>query len=120
MNPMRIEKLNSLLKEEIACLIKDLKDPRLGFVTVTQVMVSHDIKHAKVYVSVLGNEKETSDSIVVLNHAAGFIRSNLLKRVSIKYIPELAFHFDNSIERGTRILHIINSLNSDEVKNDES
>lgn len=116
MSELRMQKINSLLSEEIANIIPHLKDPRLGFISLTEVLVSNDLKHAKVFISTFGNEKEKENSVKALNNAKNFIRNSLKKKVTLKYIPELLFFNDNSIERGTRIVNIINSL---DIKKDE-
>jgi len=100
------------MRNELSQIIKrDLKDPRLGFVTITDVELSNDMSHAKVFVSVYGSEEEKQSSMVALENAKGFIRSNLGQRVRLRIVPELVFKIDNSIERGTRILELIIDAN---------
>lgn len=112
---LRISKLNKLLKEEISDIITKLHDPRIGFVSITDVETSKDIRHAKIFISILGTETEKDESIKGLNSAAGFIKHELMQRIRIKYIPDLIFHYDNSIERGTRILSILDKLSKKQV-----
>jgi ribosome-binding factor A len=99
----RSQRLNILLREEIADIImKRVKDPRFGFVTVTEVSLSDDLKIANVYISVLKREEQDL-AIEILNSARGAIRSDMAKRVRLKYIPQLEFRIDQSIDQGFRI-----------------
>lgn len=107
---LRISKLNKLLQKEISDIITQLNDPRIGFVSLTEVETSADLRHAKIFVSVLGTEDEKNESLRGLNSAKGFIRNELMQRIRIRHIPELHFVYDNSIERGTRILGLINEV----------
>ena len=88
-----------------------LKDPRLGFITVTDARVSDDLKHAKIYISVLESAKK-DETLKILTSSAGFIRSELAKRVKIKFIPQLVFKFDESIEYGAKIDKMLNEIKS--------
>lgn len=110
----RTERLNDQLREEISELVhRDLKDPRIsGLVTITEVDVSPDLSHAKVYVSVLGSEDERSSTLQALDAAAHFLQRALRKRLTIKRTPALIFRADESLERGARILRLL-----DETRN---
>lgn len=110
----RTQRLNILLREEIADLImKKVKDPRIGFVTVTDVEISSDLKTAKVFISIM-NDDDIDVSIEILNSARGFIRSELSKRVRLKYIPALEFKFDRSIRHGIRIDELLREIKDKE------
>lgn len=99
----RSERVGDLLKEEIALIImRKIKDPRIGFVTVTDVKVTEDLKLARVYVSVLDREN-TERSIEILNSARGFVHSELNKNIKMKFIPHIEFYHDGSGEYGERI-----------------
>ncbi|MEN2986636.1 MAG: 30S ribosome-binding factor RbfA [Thermodesulfovibrionaceae bacterium] len=99
----RSQRLSVLLREEVADIIlRKLKDPRLGFITVTDVELSEDLKVAKVFVSVLKTE-EKDITLKILNEAKGFVRNEIAKRLHIKVIPTFEFLLDESIERGFRI-----------------
>jgi len=117
----RIPKLNSLIREEISELIQHgIKDPRLGdFITVTEVETSVDLKHARVFVSSLGTEEEKEKTLKGLTSASGFIRRELAKKIRIRHIPELSFHWDNSIERGDYISRLIDRVNSESGESGE-
>lgn len=85
-----------------------IKDPRLPeFVSVTAVRVSKDLRYAKVYISVLGDEEKKKGAIAALSSAAGFIRHEIGQRINIRYTPEFSFHLDNSIERGMYVSRLI-------------
>lgn len=84
-----------------------VKDPRVGFASITHVEVSGDYRHAKIYVSVMGSEEERANTIKALKHAAGFLRHELASRVVLRYMPEIVFKLDTSIEQGSRVLELI-------------
>jgi ribosome-binding factor A len=106
----RTRRVGEQIQRELAALIHDeIKDPRLGMVSVTAVMVSRDLAHAKVYVSVLGDPEQTDASISVLSHASGFLRHRLGKILHIRVIPELRFYLDRSLEEGARMGALINA-----------
>ncbi|MFZ5827209.1 MAG: 30S ribosome-binding factor RbfA [Bacillota bacterium] len=92
----------------LAQLIRDeVKDPRIGFVSIVKVEVSNDISHAKIYVSVLGDDKQKKDSLRGLTSASGFMRSEIARRLQLRYTPELHFLLDESIEHGQRIAKLL-------------
>jgi ribosome-binding factor A len=110
-NPHRQEKLGELIAAELSELIRTrLKDPRIGFASITQVEVSGDLRHAKVFVSVMGTPEEQAETMQGLKNANGFLRHELAQRLTIRYMPQLAFKLDTSIEEGARILNIINRV----------
>ncbi len=99
----RTQRVADYLQRELASLIqREVRDPRLGMVSVTGVDVSRDLAHARVYYTVLGsdNSDEASESTEVLNRAAGFLRSELSRDSAMRSVPQLKFHFDNSVGRG--------------------
>lgn len=107
-NPHRQEKLGELFAAELSDLLRTrVKDPRVGFASITHVEVSGDYRHAKIYVSVLGSEEERNETIKALKHATGFLRHELASRVVLRYMPEIIFKLDTSIEKGSRILELI-------------
>jgi len=105
----RTERINAQLREEISDLLqRSVKDPRIGgLVTITEVDVSPDLARAKVYVSVLGTDEEKHSTFRALEAAAHFIQRELRKRLTIRRTPELAFLPDDSMERGARILTLL-------------
>lgn len=105
-------RVGDLIKEEVADIIMHkIRDPRLGFVTVTAVKASDDLKHAQVYVSVLEDAKRAKTH-KILKSSAKFIRSELAKRIKIKFIPALIFKLDESIEYGAKIEKMLNEIKS--------
>lgn len=105
----RTRRVGDQIQRELADLIRtELKDPRLGMVSVSGVTVSRDLSHARVHVSVLGNETQTAESLKILHHAAGFLRHKLGQSMRMRVIPELHFHLDRSLEEGARIGALIN------------
>lgn len=105
---MRIERIASLIEKEVSVIIgRELKDPRLGIVTITRVVVKPDLKSALVYFSTLGDRE--CDTLT-LRHARGFIRSLLARRVNLRFIPELDFKFDDSLEYAQKIEKLFDQL----------
>lgn len=111
----RTERTNELIKREISKLLeREVNDPRLsGLISVTEVSISVDLKHAKVFVSVLteDNKKEVLEGF---NTASGFLRRELASHLKMRYTPQLSFHYDDSIERGTRLLKLIEGISDTE------
>jgi ribosome-binding factor A len=111
----RIERVNTLIRREISELIQHhLRDPRLDeFVAVTEVETSADLRYAKVFVSCISGQQEEQKILGVLNAASGFLRSELARNVSLRRVPELSFHWDNSIEHGDRILRLLDQVSTE-------
>ncbi len=104
------------MKKEIAAILREeIKDPRIGFVTVTGVEVAGDHRHAKVFVSILGSEEEKAHSMEGLNKATGFVRSEIAKRIRLRYTPEIIFKYDESIERGIHISSLLHQVIKEET-----
>ncbi|MBI5203491.1 MAG: 30S ribosome-binding factor RbfA [Nitrospirae bacterium] len=115
----RSQRVSDLIREEIADIIMNkLKDPRVGFITVTGAKITEDLKLATVYVSVLKPE-EKKGTIEILNSAKGFIRAELSKRVRMKFIPSLTFRVDESIEYGDKIERLLKEIKSGSAGNGE-
>jgi len=111
MQGKRLERVNQLLKEEISMLLqRELKDPRLGFVTVTEVDVTADLKHARVYVSVLGPEAQWTSSFQALESARGFVWNWLRRHLDLRVTPEIAFRPDRSMEHAAHIQSLLAGL----------
>jgi ribosome-binding factor A len=107
----RSERLGELLLAEISELVvRDLKDPRLGFVTFTRVELSDDLRHAKVFVSILGSEPEKARTLQGLASATGYIRRHLGRSLRLRYTPELTFLIDESMEHGAKIAQLLRQL----------
>ncbi len=110
----RMERVNSLIREEISGLLRrDIKDPRLSsFIAITEVVTSPDLRHATVYVSYFGDSEEKDNTISTLTAASGFLHHELSKRLQMRHVPELNFKWDDSIERGDRILRLIDQVST--------
>ena len=116
----RERRIGEQVQRELSGVIRDeIKDPRLGMVSISAVSVSRDLGHAKVYVSVLGDEVQAAESIEVLNHAAGFLRHRLGRTLHIRTVPELKFLHDRSLEEGARIGALINRAIASDRHDDE-
>ncbi|MFS1513156.1 30S ribosome-binding factor RbfA [Chengkuizengella sp. SCS-71B] len=114
MAKIRVGRIGEQIKKELSLILQtDIKDPRVGFVTVTGVEVTNDLSQAKVYLSIFGSEKEKNDSLQGLSKASGYIRSELGKRIRLRHIPELIFKIDSSIEYGNRIEEMLRDMNKD-------
>ena len=107
----RQQKVGDLLRAEISEILRmRMRDPRVGFVTVTDVTVTRDLRHASVFVSVFGDEKEGPAVLAVLKNAAGFVRSELGHRVELRHIPELRFKIDKSAEYSAHISSMLKKI----------
>ena len=111
----RSERTSRLIKREISALFeRQVNDPRLSkLISVTEVSLSPDLKYAEVFVSILGDEANKRDTLAGFNSAAGFLRKELASHLKLKFTPRLSFHYDDSIERGARLLELMEQINSD-------
>ena len=115
----RSEKVADLVHKEISeMLIKSIKDPRIGFVTITRVSVSEDFRLARVYFSVIGSPEDREKSQEGLDSARGYMRKELGRRLTLRYTPEIVFQFDPSIEYAVHIGEVIQSLRQKENEDD--
>jgi ribosome-binding factor A len=100
----RTRRVGEQMQRELAAILhEELKDPRLGMISVSGVEVSRDLAHARVYISVLGGEEDVSETIKVLNKAAGFLRHQLGQRMRLRSVPQLRFLYDASLAEGARM-----------------
>jgi ribosome-binding factor A len=103
-----MRRVNEVLREVVgAAIAADLSDPRIGFVTVTSVETSPDLRHAKVYVSVLGDEGEREETLSALRSSHGVLQSQIAAETRMKRTPTLTFHYDDTIEQGVRISQLL-------------
>ena len=117
---LRIEKLQELIKQEMSkMLLKELKDPRIGFVTVTDVEMTGDLREAKIYVSVMGGEEQVKSSLEGLNSALGFVRREIGQRIRLRFTPEISFALDTSLDYGDHIQKLLLQVEGD-FKNDDN
>lgn len=109
----RTERVDELLRQEISSIVtRDVADPRVGFATVTSVETTPDLRHAKVWVSVIGQPEEREATIGALRRAMPFVRRELGTRLRIRRIPDLHVHLDDTADRGTRVLQLLTDLES--------
>ena len=112
----RVERVNSLIRDEISQLLQtEVKDPRLSsLISITKVDTAPDLKHTRVYISILGTEADRQETIKVLTAASGFFRRELAHSLKLRYTPEILFVSDDSIERGDRITRLINKVSAEQ------
>ena len=111
MTSQRQQQVAHLLREEISRILhEEIRDPRLGFVTLTDVEITPDLRNARIFVSVYGDEAQREASLEVLTRASGFIRTELSKGWTLRYLPALEFRWDPSLERGSRIIELIHQV----------
>lgn len=113
MGNVRANRVGEQLKKELSEIFqRELKDPRIGFLTVTAVDMTGDLSQAKIYISVLGSEEQKENSLKAIAKASGFIRSEIGKRIRLRHTPELIFKFDESIDYGNKIEKLLAEINS--------
>ena len=110
----RMRRVNEAIKEVLAAAVQELHDPRIGFVTVTGVETSPDLRHAVVFVSVLGSEQKRTRSLLGLEAAHGVLQARLAREVRMKRTPQLTFEYDPTVERGVRMAKLIDELAPDD------
>ncbi len=117
MPKQRVHKVSEEIKREISNIIRELKDPRIavGMVSITGVEATGDLSYAKIFISIFGEEVNSDEILNILQKGAGFIRSELAKRIRIRHIPELIFQLDKSMEYGDHINKILKDLNVTET-----
>lgn len=115
MSQLRSEKVQEFIKQELSKIIlTEMKDPRIGFVTVTRVDVTGDLRAAKAYISLMGSEEQKASSWHALQKAIGHLRSEIGKRIKLRFTPELSLHIDESFEHSARINELLARLKQDE------
>jgi len=110
MTSRRQRRVSELLEEEICLIAQELDDPHLAYVTVTDVEVSPDLRHAHVFVSEAGDDEDKAAVLQGLEHATGFIRRELAERGVLRFVPNLTFHWDASVNQGHRIDELLRQL----------
>jgi len=109
----RIRRVNEAVREVVSEAVGELKDPRIGFVTVTGVETSPDLRHARVFVSVLGSEAKRAKTLDGLAAAHGVLQARVARELRMKRTPQLAFEYDPTVERGVRMTQLIDELAPD-------
>jgi ribosome-binding factor A len=110
----RMRRVNEAVRQVLSEAVGDLKDPRIGFVTVTGVKTSADLRHARVFVSVFGSKEEQEESLAGLEAAHGVLQARLGRELTMKRTPQLAFEYDRSVERGVHMTQLIDELAPDD------
>ncbi|HLS35366.1 MAG TPA: 30S ribosome-binding factor RbfA [Bacillota bacterium] len=114
MSNVRANRVAEQIKQELGdILTTKVKDPRIGFVTVTEVEVTGDLQQATIFVTVLGDEKKKDDTLIGLSQAKGFIRTEIGQRIRLRKTPEIYFKYDEAFEHGSRIESILRDLNEE-------
>ncbi len=115
MSEQRSERVAEAIRKEISEIIhKELKDPRIGFITITRVQVTDDLRVACVYFSILGTQEDKKKTLEGLKSAAGFLRGQIGQRLRLRFTPELRFKFDRSIEYSAHIAEVLEKLKREE------
>ncbi len=110
----RQDQLGQVIARELSDLMRlRMKDPRIGFASITAVEVTKDLSYAKVFVSVMGTPEEQRETMRGLRHAAGFLRHELAQRLTIRHVPEITFQLDESIARGARVIELLNQVSGE-------
>jgi ribosome-binding factor A len=110
----RMRRVNEAIRETLAEAVGELKDPRIGFVTITAVKTSPDLRQARVYVSVLGNERKREKTLEGLQSAHGVLQSTLADELRMKRTPQITFEYDPTVEQGMRMSQLIDELAPDD------
>jgi ribosome-binding factor A len=117
----RTDRVDELLRQEIGSILgREVKDPRIGFATVTKVETAPDLRHARVWVSVIGKPEERTETIAALERAMPFVRHELGTRLRLRRIPDLHVRLDETIEKGTRVLHLLEELEAGRIPVDDA
>lgn len=109
-----------MLVHEISDIVRsEVRDPRVGFVTITDAEVSPDLRHARVFYSVLGSAEQQAETGKALDRAAGFVRGEFARRAQLRYVPDIRFQFDPSAERSQRISQLLEQARQDDERTHE-
>jgi ribosome-binding factor A len=106
----RNERLADAIREDVARIVGQLKDPRIGFVTVTRVDLTPDLRTAHVHVGILGGAPDREKTLVGLSQAAGFVRRELGRRLHVRHTPEIAFHYDEGLDATERVAQLLDEI----------
>lgn len=113
----RADRVSEAIKREVSVMLgQEVKDPSIHFVTVTIVETTDDLRHAKIFVSILGDEKTRQESMEGLERAKGFLRGELGRRLQLRYTPEIQFRLDTSLDHAMKIKGLLNQIKSAEEK----
>jgi ribosome-binding factor A len=117
----RTDRIDELFRQEITSILsREVDDPKIGFATITSIETQPDLRHAKIQVSVIGSPAQRREAIVAMGKAMPFVRHELGKRLRMKRIPEFHLELDETLERGTRVLHLLDELGAGHVPEDDA
>lgn len=114
MKPHRKERLEHIFRDEITEAFRELNDPRLGFLTVTGIALTDDLRHLRVAVSVLGTAREKKDTMAALDSAKGYVHNFLSKRIDLRFLPEVTFVLDERFEEAERVFQLLRKIHKEE------
>lgn len=121
MSSQRPERVQEALRQEVSRIVQfELKDPRLGFLTITRVELTRDLRYAKVYFSVLGTDKDKQKALKALTSAKGYIKGLISDRIKLRYMPEFAFKIDESLDHARHIYDILDKIKKERKDKNES
>ncbi len=117
---VKVDRLNQIILKEVTEIIQfQLKDPSIGFITITDVDVTNDLSYAKIYVSFLGKKERNEAGMKALQRSKGYIRSELAKKLTIRKIPDLIFKLDETLEKSRKIDEILHQIHKNDSNNEE-
>lgn len=120
MSQTRVEKVQELMKQEVSeIVLRDLKDPRIGFVTVTEVKCTADLREAKIYVSVMGSDDQVKNTLAGLKSSMGFIRREIGRRIRLRFTPEISLALDKSLDYSAHIQELLLKVEMESMKHKE-
>ncbi len=120
MSQTRVEKVQELMKQEVSeIVLRELKDPRIGFVTVTEVKCTADLREAKIYVSVMGNDDQVKNTLAGLKSSMGFIRREIGRRIRLRFTPEISLALDKSLDYSAHIQELLLKVEMESMKHKE-
>lgn len=120
MSQTRVEKVQELMKQEVSeIVLRELKDPRIGFVTVTEVKCTADLREAKIYVSVMGSDDQVKNTLVGLKSSMGFIRREIGRRIRLRFTPEISLALDKSLDYSAHIQELLLKVEMESMKHKE-
>ena len=121
MSKQRSERVQEALRQEISNIIHDeIKDPRIGFLTITKVELTKDLRHAKIYFSILGDAKDNSKALQGLNSAKGYIKNIVAERIKLRFVPEIAFKVDESLHYTQEIYDLLSRIRKESTSPSKS
>ncbi len=120
MSRMRPERVQEAIRQEISMIVMgQIKDPRIGFITITKVDLTKDLRYARIYFSVLGKNADKNKALKGLNSAKGYIKGLIAEKIKLRYMPEISFVIDNTLEHAQHIYEILNKIEKPKEETDD-